>query len=378
MSGRTMRRQVSLLFSIICLGFGTGQITYSIPEEMNKGSVVGNIAQDLGIDVKRLNSGKARIYTGDSVQYVELNRGRGALLVKEKIDREALCRQTTPCALHFQVTLENPLELFPVTVEITDINDNAPVFQKEEKRFEISESAIVGSKFMLEKAIDPDIGMNGLQRYTLKPSDNFVLKLHTESDGDKKVEMILQKPLDREKQEHISLLLTAEDGGEPQMTGTMRIYVAVLDANDNAPVFTKPVYKANIAENAVRGTLITKVSASDADKGSHGEVTYVIANSMDPVSNLFHVNSEGDVILNGPIDYEREKHYRIDIEAIDSGGLLRSSKIIIDVIDVNDNKPNINMISSSGSVPEDSGLKTVLALMSVNDPDSENNGRCNV
>nr|ABL75904.1 protocadherin 2G29 [Takifugu rubripes] len=375
MSGRTMRRQVSLLFSIICLGFGTGQITYSIPEEMNKGSVVGNIAQDLGIDVKRLNSGKARIYTGDSVQYVELNRGRGALLVKEKIDREALCRQTTPCALHFQVTLENPLELFPVTVEITDINDNAPVFQKEEKRFEISESAIVGSKFMLEKAIDPDIGMNGLQRYTLKPSDNFVLKLHTESDGDKKVEMILQKPLDREKQEHISLLLTAEDGGEPQMTGTMRIYVAVLDVNDNAPVFTKPVYKANIAENAVRGTLITKVSASDADKGSHGEVTYVIANSMDPVSNLFHVNSEGDVILNGPIDYEREKHYRIDIEAIDSGGLSDSSKIIIDVIDVNDNKPNINMISSSGSVPEDSGLKTVLALMSVNDPDSENNGK---
>eukprot|EP00066_Takifugu_rubripes_P019668 XP_011608934.1 PREDICTED: protocadherin beta-16-like [Takifugu rubripes] len=295
------------------------EITYSIPEEMNKGSVVGNIAQDLGIDVKRLNSGKARIYTGDSVQYVELNRGRGALLVKEKIDREALCRQTTPCALHFQVTLENPLELFPVTVEITDINDNAPVFQKEEKRFEISESAIVGSKFMLEKAIDPDIGMNGLQRYTLKPSDNFVLKLHTQSDGSKRVEMILQKPLDREKQEHISLLLTAEDGGEPQMTGTMRIYVAVLDANDNAPVFTKPVYKANIAENAVRGTLITKVSASDADKGSHGEVSYVIANSMDPASNLFHVNSEGDVILNGPIDYEREKHYDIDVEAIDSG-----------------------------------------------------------
>nr|ABL75903.1 protocadherin 2G28 [Takifugu rubripes] len=375
MSGRTMRRQVSLLFSIICLGFGTGQITYSIPEEMNKGSVVGNIAQDLGIDVKRLNSGKARIYTGDSVQYVELNRGRGALLVKEKIDREALCRQTTPCALHFQVTLENPLELFPVTVEITDINDNAPVFQKEEKRFEISESAIVGSKFMLEKAIDPDIGMNGLQRYTLKPSDNFVLKLHTQSDGSKRVEMILQKPLDREKQEHISLLLTAEDGGEPQMTGTMRIYVAVLDANDNAPVFTKPVYKANIAENAVRGTLITKVSASDADKGSHGEVSYVIANSMDPASNLFHVNSEGDVILNGPIDYEREKHYDIDVEAIDSGGLSDSSKIIIDVIDVNDNKPTINIISASGSVTEDSALKTVIALMSVNDPDSENNGK---
>uniref|UniRef100_A0A3B4YMQ3 Cadherin domain-containing protein n=1 Tax=Seriola lalandi dorsalis TaxID=1841481 RepID=A0A3B4YMQ3_SERLL len=371
----TMKRQVLLLISIFCLSSVNGQVSYSIPEEMAKDSLVGNIAQDLGLDVKRLKSGKARIYTGDSAQYIELNRERGVLLIKEKIDREALCRQTTPCALHFQITLENPLELFPVTVEITDINDNAPVFQKEERRFEISESAVIGSKFLLEKAIDPDIELNGLQRYTLKPSDNFVLKLHSQSDGSKKVEMILQKPLDREKQEHISLVLTAEDGGEPQMTGTMQIHVTVLDVNDNAPAFSKSVYKASITENSAIGTLVTKVSASDADKGSNGEVTYVIGNSMDAVSKLFHINSQGDVILEGPIDYEREKHYHIDIEAVDQGGLSDSSKIIIDVIDVNDNSPIVNMISTSGSVPEDSAHKTVIALMSVNDPDSETNGK---
>ncbi|XP_071314667.1 protocadherin gamma-A1-like isoform X48 [Trachinotus anak] len=372
-----MKRQVLLLISIFSLSPVNGQVSYSIPEEMAKGSLVGNIAQDLGLDVKRLNSGKARIYTGDSAQYIELNRERGVLLIKEKIDREALCRQTTPCALHFQITLQNPLELFPVTVEITDINDNAPLFQKEERRFEISESAVIGSKFLLEKAIDPDIEGNGLQRYTLKPSDNFVLKLHSQSDGSKKVEMILQKPLDREKQEHISLVLTAEDGGEPQMTGTMQIHVTVLDINDNSPVFSKSVYKASITENSAIGTLVTKVSASDADKGSNGEVTYVIGNSMDTVSKLFHINSQGDVILEGPIDYEREKHYHIDIEAVDQGGLSDSSKIIIDVIDVNDNSPVVNMISTSESVPEDSAHKTVIALMSVNDPDSETNGKVN-
>ncbi|XP_030594765.1 protocadherin gamma-A1-like isoform X31 [Archocentrus centrarchus] len=371
-----MKRQV-LIISIFYLGYVVGQVTYSVPEEMAKGSLVGNIAQDLGLDVNRLRSGKSRLYTGNSAQYAELNTERGVLLIKEKIDREALCRQTTPCALHFQITLENPLELFPVTVEITDINDNAPVFQKEERVFEISESAVVGSKFMLEKAIDPDIGQNGLQRYTLKPSDNFILKLHAQSDGTKKVEMVLQKPLDREKQEHISLILTAEDGGEPQMTGTMKIYVTVLDVNDNAPVFTKAVYKASITENSVKGTHVTKVTASDADKGTNGEVTYVIGNSMDTVSKLFHINSQGDVILNGPIDYEIEKNYNIDIEAIDQGGLSDSSKLIIDVIDVNDNSPVVNMISTSGSVPEDSAHKTVIALMSVNDPDSENNGKVN-
>uniref|UniRef100_A0A4W6EBR3 Cadherin domain-containing protein n=1 Tax=Lates calcarifer TaxID=8187 RepID=A0A4W6EBR3_LATCA len=377
-SDRTMERQVLLLISIFCLSSVNGQVSYSIPEEMSKGSLVGNIAQDLGLDVKRLKSGKARVYTGDSAQYIELNRERGVLLIKEKIDREALCRQTTPCALHFQITLENPLELFPVTVEITDINDNPPVFQKEERRFEISESAVIGSKFLLEKAIDTDIGLNGLQRYILKPSENFALKLHSQSDGSKKVEMILQKPLDREKQEHISLVLTAEDGGEPQMTGTMQIHVTVLDVNDNAPVFSKAVYKASITENSVIETLVTKVSASDADKGSNGEVTYVIGNSMDTISKLFHINSRGDVILDGPIDYETEKHYHIDIEAVDQGGLSDSSKIIIDVIDVNDNSPIVNMISTSGSVPEDSAHKTVIALMSVNDPDSETNGKVNL
>ncbi|XP_068506817.1 protocadherin gamma-A3 isoform X47 [Syngnathus scovelli] len=371
-----MRRQVLLMF-IFCLGSVIGQVTYSIPEEMGKGSLIGNIARDLGLDVKRLKAGKARIYTGDSAQYIELNRERGVLLIKEKIDRELLCKQTTPCALHFQITLENPLELFPITVEITDINDNAPVFQKEERRFEISEYTVVGSKFVLEKAFDADTGLNGLQRYTLKPSDSFVLKLHSQSDGSKKVEMVLQKPLDREKQEHVSLILAAEDGGEPQLTGTMQIHVTVLDANDNAPVFNKAVYKASITENSAIGTLITKVSATDADKGSNGEVTYVIGNSMDTLSKLFHITREGDVILNGLVDYEKEKNYHIDIEAIDQGGLSDSSKIIIDIIDVNDNSPIVNMISSSNSVPEDAPARTVIALMSVSDPDSDANGQVN-
>ncbi|KAI3351202.1 hypothetical protein L3Q82_005745 [Scortum barcoo] len=365
------------------------EVSYTVPEEMAKGSLVGNIAQDLGLDVKRLKSGKARIYTGDSVQYIELSRERGVLLIKEKIDREALCRQTTPCALHFQVTLENPLELFPITVEITDINDNAPVFQKEERRFEISESAVIGSKFMLEKAIDPDIGQNGLQRYTLKPSDNFVLKLHTQSDGSKKVEMILQKPLDREKQEHISLVLTAEDGGEPQMTGTMQIHVTVLDANDNAPVFSKPVYKASITENSVKGTLVTKVSASDADKGTNGEVTYVIGNSVDTISKLFHINAEGEVILHGPIDYEIEKNYHIDIEAIDLGGLsdsmtcsdegvpsLSSSvTLTLQISDVNDNAPVFERSSYEAYVVENNTPGLSIFTVKARDADWNQNAR---
>ncbi|KAM8910659.1 protocadherin gamma-A1-like isoform 28-T28 [Spinachia spinachia] len=378
---RTMRRQVLLLLSVLCLSYVLGQVSYSVPEEMAKGSVVGNIAHDLGLDLKRMKSGKARVYTGGSVEYIGLNKERGVLFIQERIDREALCGETTPCALHFQLILENPMELFRVTVEITDINDNTPTFTNAEKRLEISESAVVGSKFVLEKAIDLDIGTNGLQRYSLAPTDNFVLKFQNPADDSKNVEMVLQKPLDREKQAFVSLLLTAVDGGEPQMSGTLKIFVNVLDANDNAPTFAKPLYRAKILETSPQGMSVTTVSASDKDIGINGELSYLISSSKSLLSELFNINSKtGEILLVGELDYEKAKMYQIDIEVVDSGGLSDSTKVLVDVIDVNDNTPQINIISKSESVLEDSATNTVLAMLSVNDPDSANNGEieCNI
>nr|XP_015832212.2 protocadherin beta-16 [Nothobranchius furzeri] len=371
-----MERQV-LFFTLFVVAPAVGHVSYSIPEEMVKGSVVGNIARDLGLDVNRLKSGKARIFTSDSSEYIELSRERGVLLVNERIDREALCRQTTPCALHLQIILENPMELFRITVEISDINDNSPTFKSTEQHFEISESAVVGSKFVLERAVDLDIGRNGLKNYSLKPADNFVLKLENQPDGNKKVEMVLHKPLDREKEEQIYLMLKAVDGGEPQMSGTVKIYVTVLDANDNPPVFTQSVYKAAIKENSQKGTTLTQVSASDADKGLNQEIAYSVSSTIDSVSDIFQLNMKGEVILVGEVDFEKAKSYQIDIKAKDSGGLSDSSKIILDIIDVNDNKPVISVMSKSDSISENSPYHTVVVLFSVLDPDSGNNGRVN-
>ncbi|KAI4880415.1 hypothetical protein NFI96_009008 [Prochilodus magdalenae] len=353
-----------------------GQVSYSIPEEMPKGSIVGNIAQDLGLDVKRLKSGKARIFTEDSTEYIELNKERGLLLVKEKIDRESLCAKITPCALHFQIILENPMELYSITVEITDINDNAPFFQTEEIRFEISESAVTGARFTLERAIDVDVGTNGLQSYSLKPTDHFVLEVQSQTGGDKSVEMVLQKPLDREKQERFTLLLTANDGGDPVRSGSVKIHVTVLDVNDNAPVFTQKVYKATISESAAKGAKLTTVSASDADEGTNGRISYYMSKTADSLSDLFIVDRHsGDVVLNGQIDYEKSSHYQLEIQAKDQGGLTDTCKLIVDVLDVNDNTPTINIISKSNSISEESTPGTVVAMMKVNDPDSGANGQ---
>nr|XP_023698685.1 protocadherin gamma-A11-like isoform X25 [Paramormyrops kingsleyae] len=374
MPGKPVTWQVACIFLLSVVSVN-GQVRLSIPEEMERGSLIGNIAKDLGLDIKRLRSGNARIYTGDSSEYIELDRERGLLLVKEKIDRESLCGKTTPCALHCQVILENPMEFYTVILEITDINDNAPVFKKSEFRFEISESAVTGARFVLDKAVDADVGVNDLQAYSLEPKENFHLKLHSQPDGSKKVEMVLGKQLDREKHDKLTILLTAMDGGDPPMSGTAQIHITVLDANDNAPVFTQAIYKATVTENAAKGTILTTVSASDLDEGSYGKVTYSITNSMDTMLDLFEIDqTSGEVRLSGEIDYERARHYQIDIKANDYGGLSDSSKIILDVTDVNDNSPLINFMSTSKSIPENSPQDTVVAILTVKDPDSENNG----
>ncbi|XP_030648009.1 protocadherin gamma-A11-like [Chanos chanos] len=353
-----------------------GQVSYSVPEEMAKGSVVGNIAQDLGLDLQRLKQGKARIYSADSMDRFELDKERGLLLLKEKMDREVLCGKITPCALHLQIILENPMELYRITVEILDVNDNAPTFQKHEITFEISESAVTGAVFMLENANDRDVGINDLRSYSLKPTDHFVLKQHSQTDGDKNVEMVLQKSLDREKQDRLSLLLTAVDGGEPQMSGTVQIYINVLDVNDNAPVFQQKTYKATITENAQKGSKLTTVRATDADQGSNGEITYYISNIKDTMTDVFIIDPHsGDVTLNGQLDYETASHYQLNIQAKDHGGLSDSCKLIIDVLDINDNKPIINILSMSSSISEESKIDTIVGMINVNDPDSGANGQ---
>ncbi|XP_073730300.1 protocadherin gamma-A11-like [Misgurnus anguillicaudatus] len=366
---------VALFFISVSRYSVIGHVSYSIPEEMTKGSLVGNISQDLGLNVKRLKSGKARIFTGDSAGYIGLNNEKGILLTEEKIDREALCGKTTPCALHLQLILENPMELYEITVEIADINDNAPSFPRGEINFEISESAVTGARFMLENAVDLDAGINSLLTYSLQPTDNFILSMQSQTDGDKNMEMVLQKALDRENKDQLSLLLTAVDGGQPPLSSTVRIHVTVLDNNDNPPVFTQRVYKATLLENSPKDSFITSVSASDADAGSNGIVTYFMSNT-EGFNDLFMVDARsGRIALKGLADFEKASRYQLNIQARDQGGLSDSCKVIIDLIDVNDNKPVINILSFSNSISEASSPGTVVAMLKINDLDSGVNGQ---
>ncbi|XP_065814701.1 protocadherin gamma-A11-like isoform X5 [Labrus bergylta] len=367
-----------LLICIYVAEIALGQVRYSIPEEMTTGSVVGNIIQDLGLDVTRVKSGRARIFTEDGSEYIGLNAEKGTLVVAKRIDREELCKQVSPCSLHFQIILENPMELHRIDVEITDINDNAPFFPKKEYSFQVSESASQGARYALESARDPDVAHNTIQTYKLNPADHFKLNIVSRPDGTKYIEMVLHTSLDREKQEEHKLTLTAFDGGNPQKSGSVKISVFVLDANDNSPIFTQSVYRVPVPENASKGTVILTVSATDNDKGANEEVVYSFSQHTDSASSLFNMDPHtGEMSVIGLLDYEKVKHYEIDIEATDKGGLTDTSKVLIEVTDLNDNAPVISIISLSNPIPENAAPETVIAMLNIKDLDSGKNGEVN-
>ncbi|XP_023255000.1 protocadherin beta-15-like, partial [Seriola lalandi dorsalis] len=358
-----------------------GDVSYSVPEEMNRGSVIGNIAKDLGLDLGRLSARKARIDTEDSsVKYCGVNLNTGDLTVQERIDREALCAKKASCVLKQELVLENPLELHRISIRVKDINDNSPQFKEDSLNFEIRESAVKGSRFLLDEAHDGDIGENAVQGFSLQENEHFKLNVKSKGSGRKYGELVLDKELDREDKNEIMLLLSAFDGGSPQRSGTVVIHVTVLDANDNVPVFSQTVYKASLPENSPLDTLVITVSATDADEGVNGEVTYGFDHVSDE-NQVFSLNPKtGDVRVAGAIDYEKEWSYEMQISAKDGLGSASYTTLIIEVTDMNDNAPVIYLKSLSNPIPENVSPGTEVGIINVQDRDSENNRqvRCSI
>ncbi|KAM9413756.1 protocadherin gamma-A11-like isoform 12-T12 [Salvelinus alpinus] len=369
-------------FFLLPLHSAYGDVSYSFPEEMKRGSVIGNIAKDLGLEASRLSARKARIDTdGNHERYCDINLSTGDLTIAERIDREGLCGKKVSCVLKQELVLEDPLELHRISLHVQDINDNSPQFKKDVIKMEMSESAVKGVRFTLDEAHDADIGQNTVQRYTLQRNEHFILNVKTKSGGRKYSELVLDRELDREGHHEIKLLLTAMDGGTPQRSGTVVIHVTVLDANDNAPVFSQAVYKASLPENSPLDTIVVTVSATDADEGLNGEVTYEFDDVSDENSNVFSLDHEtGKITVVGPIDYEKESSYEMQISAKDGLGLASYSTLIIEITDVNDNAPVIYLQSLTSPIPENASPGTEVGIINVQDRDSENNRqvRCSI
>ncbi|XP_026049339.1 protocadherin beta-15-like isoform X21 [Astatotilapia calliptera] len=375
--GRLAMNCYCVVFLFVALHFAHGDVSYTIAEEMKGGFVIGNIAKDLGLGMATLSSRKASIDTDrDDKRYCDINLSTGDLTVSDRIDRESLCGKKASCVLKEELVLENPLELHRISIHVQDINDNAPEFSEDLISFEIRESADKGARFLLTEARDADIGTNAVQRYNLQNNEHFTINVNTDVSGRKHSELVLLKELDREKAKELKLVLTAVDGGSPQRSGTAIIRITVLDANDNAPVFSQAVYEASVPENSLLDTVVVTVSATDADTGPNGDITYNFDHVSDEHASLFSLNHKtGEVKVIGSLDYETETSIELRVRAKDGPGLTSYCTVVIDITDVNDNPPAINLKSLTNPIPENVPPGTEVGIINVQDRDSENNGQ---
>ncbi|CAL8304878.1 unnamed protein product [Arctogadus glacialis] len=314
-----------------------GVTRYSIPEELERGWVVANIAADLGLEA-------------------------GGLAQRE-----------------LDVIIESPLRIFNIELEIKDINDNAPHFRRDRVELDVSESATPGERFSLPNAVDPDVDVNTIKTYKLSVSEQFTIEIQTGSDGTKYVDLVLTKALDREQRAVHHLVLTAVDGGVPMRSGTANIIVRVQDTNDNAPHFDKPMYTINMTENTPIGTRVIKLNATDLDEGVNADIIYSFTlYTSEKTQDVFSLNpSTGEVTVRGTIDYEDMKFYEMHVEAKDKGlhPLQGQCRVVVHVTDMNDNHPVITIQSVKSTVSENTPVGTVIALVGISDKDTGDNGK---
>lgn len=374
-------------------------VSYTVREEQRADTFIGSVALDSQLfenisndKLKQLNFQILKEGNKDA-NYFRVEEETGILWTANAIDREEFPECFLDCSVQFNVgvfdlDLMDYTYVIKIVIEIEDYNDHTPEFIDIKNPLTVSESKDVGSLITSGLATDLDQGANNsVKFYTIFPeNENFEIKtVYSENNG-YEFELYLKSKLDREKESWYQLLILAKDGGIPQKTGTLILNITVSDANDNDPIFDKPVYETSVFENVKLHTTVLTLHASDKDLDANGKISYKFSNRVsDKILGIFNVNeSTGDLTTVGNIDFETDKEFSFGIVAFDHGSPSKSSSASVKIVvfDVNDNSPTINLnIPPGGTViSEQAEVGSFIMHLEIVDIDSGANGQvaCNL
>ncbi|KAL2087592.1 hypothetical protein ACEWY4_016420 [Coilia grayii] len=322
-------------------------------------------------------------YTPDRIRELfSIDPETGVIKIQGKIDYE----ENPIIEIDVQAKDQGPNPIpghCKVTVKVVDRNDNWPSINfVSVRQGAISEAAPPGTVIALVRVTDKDSGRNG--QLQCRVLGNVPFKLEENSDNFYTV--VTDKPLDRELQDEYNISILAKDNGNPPLNSTKSFTVKILDENDNAPHFTKPVYVMQISENNVPGEYMGSVLAIDPDLGLNGTVSYVLLPSnvsSDSIQTFVGVTaSTGAIYALRAFNYEQTKYFDFKVLAKDSGSphLQSNATVRVNILDVNDNVPVIVLPllqndTAEIHVPRNVGIGHIVTTVRAVDNDSGESGR---
>uniref|UniRef100_A0AAR2KH39 FAT atypical cadherin 3b n=1 Tax=Pygocentrus nattereri TaxID=42514 RepID=A0AAR2KH39_PYGNA len=296
----------------------------------------------------------------------------GVVILEKPLDRElqdsyrlrvqAADQAGVPGSLSTQVDL---------TVMVLDVNDNPPVFQKQDYAVTVPEDVAVGTEVLRVFATSEDIGVNAEIYYSITTGNELGKFIIDEATGT----IAVADDLDYEVCKDFFLKVEAVDGGTPPLKTSTIVTVEVMDINDNAPSFSEDIYNVLISEDAAIGEAVTRLLAEDLDSQVNGRISYSILRGdrgnqfwIDPVTGLLKVNKA--------LDRETVSSYLLSVQAFDSGSPAMSTTVTvnIEIADVNDNAPVFSPANASAVIQLNKPAGTTILTLSVSDNDSPRNG----
>ncbi|GAB1604378.1 protocadherin gamma-B4-like isoform X4 [Argonauta hians] len=363
-SSRLPRKITYLIQATLVLVFAnissSVDISYDVEEAARKGTFIGDVAADTQL----LNSfplREHRLVTFNQLQPKTFTTAtrlfnvskNGKLYTAEVLDAESLCKYNTECFKIVEVAVQHEqsfVKILEIRLIIKDINDNRPEFPVKRIDISFSEDDSKGLKRSIPNAIDKDVSVtNSKITYRLNKEfdDPFSLSVSKRVDGKAKLDIKLERKLDREQKDSYKLQVIAKDGGFPVRQSVLDVFISVTDENDNIPKFSLNVYNVTVKKTYRRDNPIITLTATDLDSGKNGEITYHFSSETPrAMRSIFELDEKtGGVFLTRNFSFKERKTYKLYIEAKDQGKPPMSSDalLLVNIVNQQNNAPSLDV-----------------------------------